>query len=325
MGNWAGLFSYAQARHQTLHVTDGAPFAITADALRRRAGREGWERPYPGVLWLPGAVPGFWRTSAGVLASLRCRDAALALRSAAYAHGMRDRPSGLTEVIQPHGRYPPQRRLVAMRTSRSLAEDDVVEVEGLRCTTPARTVADLAAVLTAPALRSIVIDAVQRRVLRLEELEERCTRMSRSVARSRLRQVIAELTAMPVDSPFEWEVVRAVTDRGLQPITGFPWRCPDGRVIHLDIAFPEVWVAVECDGRGKYATGSSFTTDRIRWSQASSAWSLLWVDWARWSTRPAAVVDDIAARVTGAAPHGPPAQPADCRCPRCFRNGEGRG
>lgn len=317
MGDWAGLFDYARERHHTLRVTDGAPFGISADTLRKRAVRERWERAYPGVVWLPGSAPGFWRTSAGVLASLPCRDAALALRTAAYAHGMRDQPSALTEVVQPHGRYPPQRPLVAVRTSRTLTDADIVEIEALRATTPARTTADLAAVLRVPALRSTVIDAVQRRVLRLDELELMCTRMLRSVARSCLRQVIDDLTATPVDSPFEWEVAAAVTDRGLQPVTGFPWRCSDGRVIHLDLAFPEVWVAVECDGRGKYATGSSFTTDRIRWSQASSHWSLLWVDWTRWSAQPGAVVDDVVTRVTGAVMNRPPAKPAECRCRRC--------
>jgi len=35
-------------------------------------------------------------------------------------------------------------------------------------------------------------------------------------------------------------------------------------VVHFDLAFPWAWVAVERDGRGKYATGRTFTTDRIR-------------------------------------------------------------
>ncbi|HVL98517.1 MAG TPA: hypothetical protein VM324_04410 [Egibacteraceae bacterium] len=321
MGDWAGLLAYAKEHHYTLRVTDGEPFGISASVLRQRAVRECWERPYPGVLWLPGSVHGFWRKSAGVLASLRSREAALALRTAAHAHGIIDRPTPLTEVVQPHGRYIPKRRLVTVRTSRRLTDDDVVEVQSLRCTTPARTIADLAGVLTVPALRPIVIDAVQRRIVTPDELRRICTSLLRSLARNRLRQVLDGLAATPVDSAFEWDVVQAVVGRGLEPVTGFPWRCPDGRVIHFDLAFPRAWVAVECDGRASHATGRAFTTDRIRWTQASRDWSLLWVDWTRWSDQRRAIVDDIVARVTTAIPARPPAVPADCSCRRCRTRG----
>lgn len=321
MLDWSGLFAYGCARHGTLRVTDGVPFGISPKVLRQRAAREGWERPYPGVLWLPGSAPGFWRTSAGVLASLPCREAALGLRSAAYAHGIIDRPFVLTEVVLPHGRYPPERRLTAVRTSRTLTDDVVVEVRGLRCTAPARTVGDCAGVLAVGALRDLAIDACQRRVVTLPDLAAVAAGLGRTVARTRLRQVVAELAATPVDSGFEWDVVQAVVERGLQPATGFPWRCPDGRVIHLDLAFPPAWVAVECDGRGKYATGHSFTTDRIRWTQASPHWSLVWVEWSRWSNHRAAVIDAIVARVATADPTRPPAGPAGCHCPRCRTRG----
>ena len=197
MGDWAGLFEYARKRHHTLRLTDGVQFGISADTLRKRTVRERWERPYPGVVWLPGSVPGFWRTSAGVLASLPCCEAALACRTAAYAHGVIDRPTPLTEVVQPHGRYVPRRRLLTVRSSRTLVEDDVVEIGALRCTTPARTLADLAGVLEAKALRPIVIDAVQRRIVTLEQLTATCASLPRGIARSRLRQVLEGLAATP--------------------------------------------------------------------------------------------------------------------------------
>lgn len=88
-------------------------------------------------------------------------------------------------------------------------------------------------------------------------------------------------------------------------------------MIHLDLAFPPAWVAVECDGRGKYATGASFTTDRIRWTQASPHWSIVWVEWTRWRAAPAALIDEIVVRVAGADPSRAPAVRADCRCRRC--------
>lgn len=106
------------------------PFGISACVLRQRAAREGRERPYRGVLWLPGPAPGSWRTGAAVLASVPCPGAALSPGSAAaYAHGIIDRPPVLTEVVLPHGRYPPKRRLVKVRMSRTLTEDYIVEVE----------------------------------------------------------------------------------------------------------------------------------------------------------------------------------------------------
>lgn len=75
----------------------------------------------------------------------------------------------------------------------------------------------------------MVIDALQRRIVSFDALWEHCVRMPRSVARTGLRQVVSELSASRVDSPFEWQVAAAVRERGLEPVTGFPWRCPDRR------------------------------------------------------------------------------------------------
>jgi hypothetical protein len=209
---------------------------------------------------------------------------------------------------------------IVLRTSRTLDESDIHLVNGLRCTTPERTMRDLAEVLphVAP-LRAIGIDAFRDEVLDLALLHAEVEAMRPGAARDRLAEVAADLARVRTESPFAYEVLEAMAELGL-PVEGeFPWRCPDGRIIHHDGAVPWAWVSVECDGRGKYASGGSFTTDRVRWSQTSGQWRTVWVTWQRWLPARAAVLQDIQTAVAAADPSRSPPVRADCRCRRCRR------
>src|SRR5680860_569843 len=184
-------------------------------------------------------------------------------------------------------------------------------VDGLWMTNPTRTLVDLSTVLSLQRLRFCVIDAVRRRKVTIAQLHALAMLLSSTAGGQRLAQVLADLEQDPVDSGFEWSVRTELRSGGREPWAGpFPWRCDDGVVVHLDIAFPQWWVALECDGRGKYDSGSSFTTDRIRWTQTTKQWSIIWVDWHRWHSDRAGVLRDVTDAIAAADPNRPPAQTA---------------
>jgi hypothetical protein len=316
--DWRALFDDASTRHGAFHLRRSPDAGLSPSTVRHRAWREQWEKPYPAVFYLPGSTEGWWRTASGRL-ELVGSDAALGLRSAAFAQGMLAQPSAKTEVIRADGMHRPRRPLLSVCTSVSLAEDDVEIVGGLRCTTAQRTMRDLSHVLDLDPLRAIGIDAVARDVLELGLLQEVVQDMRPGAPRRRLERVAEDLARVRTDSPFGYEILEAMAECGLDVEGEFPWRCPDGRIIHHDAAVPWAWVSVEAEGRGKYGTGNSYTTDRIRWTQASGQWRTVWVTWSRWQQQRGAVMADILRAVEGADRSAVPPQRADCRCRRCRR------
>jgi hypothetical protein len=323
---WADLYETGGARHGAFHLRRVDPLGLSRRTVRNRASREVWERPYPSVFYLPASVDGWWRTTSGRL-ELVGSDAALAARTAAYALGMRHRAPRQTEIIRVNGLYRIQHPDVRVIMGRTLLESDIVVVNGLRVTSPHRTLRDLAFQVHRTELRKMAIDALRDGILDLDLLvAEHATLPRRSPARSVLGRVLDDLAAIRTESPFAYEVLAAVEELGI-PVEGeFPWRCPDGRIIHHDGAIPAAWVSIECDGRGKYENGSSFTTDRIRWTQASGIWRTVWVSWQRWQRDRRAVLADVERAVSEADPSFPPAERAPCACARCERwEADGRG
>lgn len=313
---WPALFAGARARHGALHLRRSDEAGLARRAVRRRATREIWDKPLPSVFVTPGSVEGWWQTTAARL-ELVGSDAVLARLSAAHAHGMRLKPPTVTQVVRQLGKHRTEHEEVRVTLSRTLTEADVVVVDGLRATTPQRTMRDLAIPLTRSSLRAVGIDGITEGVLDFDLLVAEHDAMRNGPAKRLLGAVLGDLASVHTESPFAYEVLEATAESGLAVEGEFPWRCPDGRIIHFDGAIPGAWVAIECDGRGKYQSGRSFSTDRIRWTQASGRWRTVWVSWQRWQNQPHAVLADVAVAVAEADPAAAPAPRADCRCPRC--------
>jgi hypothetical protein len=318
---WAEFHRFAAGpgRFGAVSVLDGRRFGISPGRLRSLARSHGWEQPYRGVVLLPGSRDTFWRRHAAALLAVggtdwSARQVAMAGWAAAYANGLIDRPKPLLELTKPHRLRAPQPAGIATFRSRHLRAEDIGEVERLPCTTAARTIRDLAWRLDVDALRDLAIDGIQRGLLDVAGLVEQSgTLGSRNLpARRRFDRLLAQLGERRVDSTFEWEVRQALEEeRGLQPWPEpFPWRCRDGVLVHLDIAFPWAWLAIECDGRAKYRLGADFSLDRVRWSAISRDWQIVWLDWRRWRRDRSAVLDDIAERLRSADRARAPAEPA---------------
>lgn len=154
----------------------------------------------------------------------------------------------------------------------ALGQEDVTRHDGVRVTSPARTVLDLAAgageeiaVVAVDALVHAWPAALPSAVERLPALLGR-----RDVRQVRRVLAIAEpLTESPMESRLRLLLVRAGLPR---PVAQHVVRGPTGRFIaRVDLAYPDLRVAVEYDGRAAHPVG--LARDRER------AWELRRAEW----------------------------------------------
>ena len=179
----------------------------------------------------------------------------------------------------PMDRRPEPRDGVVVHRTRTLRSPDVLEVDGLRTTTVARTLRDLAAGSSWEATYDLVTDAEQRRLVKPDALLETMHRLHHGPGSGVFRDVVQQRQADRSDSALERDTRDAASDAGFEPTAGpFPIRTPVGSLLRLDVAFPSVWFAIECDGFGFHRDRRSFERDRERWRLIQQAgWRLTWV------------------------------------------------
>jgi very-short-patch-repair endonuclease/predicted transcriptional regulator of viral defense system len=190
--------------------------------------------------------------------------------------------------------------VVVHRTRRWSATDLAEARAGLRVTSPARTIVDLAGTaLTDRRLQHVVQTAVVAGQTTLAEVAaclERCGGRGSSGA-GRLRRLLVELDdGEPLP---ESELERRVADLlgpGFRRQYRPPWY--DGRRGVVDFADPVARVVVEADGRRWHATSQAMIEDRRRdRAAAANGWLVLRVAWTDVLERPTAVAGELAAIV----------------------------
>jgi hypothetical protein len=189
-------------------------------------------------------------------AVLACgRSAFLSHGSAASLWGIYDRWWTPFEVIVETARRRPGIRVHRV----ALAKADVRRHLGIRVTSPARTVFDIAPRLTDKALTRAVNELRIKRLLKLEQLGELATRLPRHRGASRVKPLV-ETSRGPTRSELEDDFV-AFTER-----FGLPRPEMNARVRghEVDALFREQRVIVELDGYEFHGTRQAFEKDRER-------------------------------------------------------------
>ena len=147
--------------------------------------------------------------------------------------------------------------------------DEIGTVDGIPCTSPARTLVDLAGTVGDWTLRSCFERAAQREVLDIPAIEASMDPGRRGV--KSLRALIDEWRrAAPVakkgklKSPLEAKVLPLVLRRGLPtPLLNAPVEIANGR-IEVDFLWPDHRFVVEADSRDFHGTEVAFERDRWR-------------------------------------------------------------
>jgi len=143
---------------------------------------------------------------------------------------------------------------------------DVTRKDGLPLTTPARTLLDLARVVTFHRLETLIADAMVLRLVNERHLREVIARSGRHPGAARLRRALDAGPGL-TRSEIERILRRLLKAAGLpDPLTNH--RLPQGEV---DFYFPSRFVVVEVDGRGPHGTPRAFEHDRKKRSEIAVA------------------------------------------------------
>jgi len=241
-------------------------------------------------------------------AALACGDGAVVShRSAAALLRLLDSGPAVIDVIAPpeRGRKIDGIRFHRVRTPRP---DEVGTVAGIPCTSPARTLVDLAGTVSARTLRSCFERAAQRRLLDITAIEASIDPGRRGVGT--LRALVKEWRgAAPLakkgrlKSPLEAKVLPLLLRRGVSPPKlNAPVEIKRGR-IEVDFLWPDQRFVVEADSRGFHDTPLAFERDRWRDRELMRAgYAVLRVTNRQAEDEAKAIADTIASRLSASGP-----------------------
>jgi hypothetical protein len=260
----------AELRNGLVRVDDLRLLGLSRAQIRRRITRAELFVVHPGVL--SRRPPPLDFEARAVAVCLAYPSGVLSFSAAAHFHRIRRVPrewldltvTGCVNVHLPD---------VHVHYTKDLPQGDVIHwINGLRLTTPARTLFDLASVLDGPALRSAIDDARHRSLVTDLDLE---TIGSRLLRRGRpgsvlYRSVIGSLVGSPpVASHYEVVVLDALRAAGLRPAPCHQLSLPNGRRIVLDLALLESRIDIEIDPGFTHASPAAIAADKARDVQTS--------------------------------------------------------
>jgi very-short-patch-repair endonuclease len=188
-------------------------------------------------------------------------------------------------------------------------QDEVGTVDGIPCTSPARTLVDLAGTVGDRTLRSCFERAAQRKVLDIPAVEASMDPGRRGVKSLRAlvdewRRAAAVARKGRLKSPLEAKVLPLLLRRDLPaPHLNAPVGIANGR-IEVDFLWPDQRFVVEADSRDFHGTELAFERDRWRDRELLRVgYGTLRVTHHQAERETTAVADTIAARLAN--PHSP--------------------
>jgi len=239
--------------------------ALAVDAyyefLRRRVLQGVYIRVYRSV-YRVAAVPASWRQRVRAVA-LAIPAGAIAGRAAAVLWGLDPFRPGPIEVAVPNGR---RTTLIGARTT-DLRPEQVSVIEGIRVTSPERTLVDLARDVDARTLELAVDSALRLRLVTLDSLieavDELCGHGRRGSAR--IRAVVEELDGRAFGSRLERQFLELLRRAGLPfPVKQREIHDDAGRLRYLDFMYADIPLGVEIDGYSTHMGPEALDDDNER-------------------------------------------------------------
>lgn len=279
-GEQAGVFGLDQLRE----------LGLTDSAVHKRCSAARLHRIHQTVYSLvPRELLG--RDGLYMAAVLACGPGAvLSHRSAAALHGLRDWGHTKIEVVVPRG----TRRKhdgIKVHYSTTLTPADVTAVNNIPVTTVARTLVDLAEVVTQRQLERAFDQAEILGVLDLNAIEDQLARNPTRLGARAIRQVLAEhyIGKTPTWSENEEALLAITRPLGIpDPDCNALVALDDGEPpIRVDFVWREQRVVVEADSRKWHLTKQRFEIDRQRDQRLMNAgWKVIRTTWKQMKYRP---------------------------------------
>ena len=237
-------------------------------------------------------------------AVLACgKGAVISHRSAAALLGLLDEGPVVIDVIAPASRG---REIdgIYLHRVRPPRLEETGTVDGIPCTSPARTVVDLAGTVGEWTLRSAFERAARAEMLDLAAIERSIDPRRRGM-KVLLRLIDEWRGAAPLltargklKSPLEAKVLPLLVQRDLPPpLFNAPVQIADGR-IEIDFLWPDHRFALEADSRDFHGTAVAFERDRRRNRELMRAgYSVLRVTSRQAEREAEAIADTVTARL----------------------------
>jgi hypothetical protein len=290
------LTGLAAAQHCVVHVDQLAAAGVGRSTLRRRVADGLWQRVLPGVVALhPGRLTAEARRHA---VALWLPGGVLCGPTAAAVHGVDARPTTLVHVAVLSGR-PRGAAWVRVHRLRDLPPAHRTTVGGLPLTSAARTVVDVHDTTSGyAARRALVLDAVQRRVVRPHAV------IAAAVTTPGLRRR-SELGGTLLYALAGAQSVAEVAFAEFCAVWGLPEPVAQHAVptrlgpLHLDFAVPRERVGVEVDGFDGHAYDRQRRRDHERdMALAAVGWLVVRIEPRRLVAAPELVHDDLVRLLT---------------------------
>jgi very-short-patch-repair endonuclease len=179
----------------------------------------------------------------------------------------------------------------------TLAADEITTLDGIPVTTPARTLLDLAAILTPPDLERAANEAEVRRLTSPTSLADLVARYPRRPGTPKIRALLearrigAQITRQELEHRF---LAFLDAHRIARPQTNHRIRLHDGTFIEADCHWPAAGLIVELDGAATHDTRGAFERDRARDRKTvASGHRVVRITWRQLHDDPAALAAEL--------------------------------
>lgn len=281
MHAWDALCRLGARQHGAVTRRQASELGVSSRAVRRMLDAAVLREPVPGVLVFA-AAPATFRQRLWIATQSAGGEFVVAGRAAAWLHaldGFGQEPP--IELLGARGRRPPPMPDLVLHTGR-LDPADRHAVDGIPCTTLARTICDIAGLGADVARRAI--DDFERRRFSLRWLAATADRLHRPGQSGTrvVRELLASRDGRASDSWFERLVEACVALPGLPPWTRqHEVRRTDGCLIgRVDLACVALRLAVEAHSRRFHFGAVAGAGDQHRDDLlAAEGWDVRYVGW----------------------------------------------
>lgn len=279
----AGVGDVAASHHAAISRSQAVASGLGPAHITYELERSALRPLAPRVFGIHGA-PNTWQQLA-MAATLTANHAAvLPHRAAARVHGIDGFTSDLVEVTVPHGRRVRIDGVVVHQAA--VPDDHLVEIDGIPCTSLARTIVDLPQVVS-PRMVERAIDDYQRKGYSLDWLEQVAIGWQRRGRRGSaviLRSIEARRRSGAVRGSWFEKLIEEIIASPLLPPPVQQHVIYDSKgkfIARVDLAFPEVRLGVEAHSRSFHTGIHQEIVDQRRENRAMmEGWQFLYLGWA---------------------------------------------
>jgi hypothetical protein len=275
--------AFADLQHGLLTQAQAEESGISRSSRHRRLESGRWELLYDGVYRVGGAAP---TTAQLRLAAVLAVDglAAVSHRAAADLYGFWwSKPPSIE--ITTTDKLSPELAGVIIHRIADLHERWITRVDGIPCTTVARTLVDLGAVLPDDNVAKCLDRAHGRGLVSFSEMNRALDAVARQGRRGVgvMRRVLEpRLAGEPPAGVLEARMARLISAQALPPAVPEyrVWTDAGQFLARVDFAYPELRLAIEVDGYEPHSSVDAFRQDRTRQNAlVEEGWTVLRFTW----------------------------------------------